>query len=200
MQGIGERLQAPPVRPPRPAWEVGCSGDVPRFPSRGTESTSGSTDERVQVRAGAWAGASRGWERSSVHGTSGHPWAARVLSAGARGHESPELVALEWRAGRGLRRITGRPRKRLFLSCAVGGMCPVQRRRSSTSHPGLGALRLQRWSAGCCSVGSVGTRPSSVTQGHLRSLVTFHPKLWVFVRRCAAMAAGKVSVWVLNVP
>jgi hypothetical protein len=68
------------ARPPRPAWEVGCSGDVARAPSARAESASGGVDERVQVRAGAWAGASRGWRGSSVHGIPGHPWTARLLS------------------------------------------------------------------------------------------------------------------------
>lgn len=77
--GRGRRLR-PSARPPRPAWEVGCSGDVARAPSARAESASGGADVRVQVRAGAWAGASRGWGGSGVHGTPGHPWTARLLS------------------------------------------------------------------------------------------------------------------------
>lgn len=184
------------ARPPAPPGlggrlQRGCAPDS----FTRAESTSGGTDERVQVRAGAWAGASPGLgEGSSVHGTPGHPWATRVLSAGARGYESPELVALEWRAGRGLRRITGKPGERLFLSCA---RCSDAARPSPTLGFGLcfcvcsasppGAVVLGRW--------ELVRHPSP--RGQLRSLVTFHPKLGlcVFVCRCAAMAAGKVSVW-----
>lgn len=69
--GLGGKLQ-----------RVMCSGSLRE--GRERERAAGA-DERVHVCAGAWAGASRGWGSSSVHGTPGHPWTARLLSAGARG-------------------------------------------------------------------------------------------------------------------
>lgn len=163
------------------------------------ESASGGADERVQVRAGAWAGASRGSGVSGVHGTPGRPCTARLLSAGAPGDEVPNSEpGRERRAGRGLRRITGRPGARLPRPCRV------PRCRSSISHPGLWALPLglQRRSAGDFNAGSVGVRPSSSAQGAIEVTCYFSPEteLSVFVGRRAAMAAGKVSVGALHVP
>lgn len=81
--GIGARPQAPPVCPPRPAWEVGCSGDVSRLPPRGLRARAAPTSKARSARGPGPSEPGRG--TSSVHRTSGHPWAARLLSAGARG-------------------------------------------------------------------------------------------------------------------
>lgn len=192
------RLPAPPGLGGR--LQQGCVS----APSARAESASGA-DKRSQVRAGARAGRTRsGWGRAPVCTV---PQGIRERLGCSRPGQGETRSQTRSRSGE-----EGRPRsredngeawERLFLSCAVGP-CLVQdaARLSPTLGFGFyfcvcsasppGALMLDRWELAC--------HPSP--RGRLRSLATFHPKLRlsVFVGRCAAMAAGKVSVWALNVP
>lgn len=184
------RLPAPPGLGGR--LQRGCAP----APTATAESASGA-DKRSQVCAGARAGRA-GW---------GSP--VCTVPEGIRGRLGCSRPGQETRSQtRSRSGEEGRPRspedngeawERLFLSCGDRARCSDAARPSPTLGFGfyfcaslLGALMLHRW--------ELARHPSP--RGRLRSLATFHLKLrlCVFVGRCAAMAAGKVSVGALNVP